>query len=214
MADDSTVEALRSENASIKAELSALQGELAGAKSRITELNGEAGGHRSNYNREKRAREELQGQLDAVTAERDEANTKRERELEAQRIDLTAKSSDAERRANEAAEKAKSKSIDLDLKATARELGMVDLDGLKLLDRASLTVDDEGSVTNASDILNAFKESKPYFFGAAPKPGTVTGTTATRATPPKPATPSSFDARTVSKEEADQAERALLASLR
>jgi hypothetical protein len=52
-----------------------------------------------------------------------------------------------------------------DLKVAAKDAGMVDLDGLKLLDTGELKVNDDGDVENAAEVLAKLKEAKPYLFG-------------------------------------------------
>ena len=213
MAED-TIEGLRAERDSVRAELDTLKGELSGAKDRIKELNSENGGHRSNYQREKKAREDAQSQLEAVTSERDGLVASHVAEMERQRIDLTAKSADVERRANETIETYKGKRADMSLSAVATRLGMGDLDGLKLLDRSGLRLTDDGDVENADEMMAALKETKPYLFTSAALPGTVTRTTTTTTGAPRQAAPANTNARTMTREDAAAAERALLQSTR
>jgi hypothetical protein len=71
--------------------------------------------------------------------------------------------------------------IRAELKAAAIKAGMVDLDGLKMLDLSTVTLDDKGEVIGADALLDAAKKAKPFLFGAA-----VTGST---QTVPKPGEP-------------------------
>jgi len=57
----------------------------------------------------------------------------------------------------------------------------------------------------AEALIDALRKEKPYLFGEL-RPGIATGTTAQTLRPPSPATPTSLDARTLSRE-AWQAER-------
>lgn len=52
------------------------------------------------------------------------------------------------------------------LEALAVKAGIVDPDALALLDKSAIKFDDAGKVTNADEVLKAFKESKPHFFGS------------------------------------------------
>ncbi len=53
-----------------------------------------------------------------------------------------------------------------ELKAYAIAAGMVDLDGLKLIDRSAVTVDAAGEVQGAAQAIDAARRTKPWLFGA------------------------------------------------
>jgi hypothetical protein len=57
--------------------------------------------------------------------------------------------------------------IRAELKAEAVRARMVDLDGLKLVDMAGLTLSEQGDVTGASGLMAQLRRSKPWLFGAA-----------------------------------------------
>jgi hypothetical protein len=57
--------------------------------------------------------------------------------------------------------------IRADLKAEAIRAGMVDLDGLKLIDMAEVRLSDAGEVVEAAAVLAKLKRAKPWLFGAA-----------------------------------------------
>ena len=57
--------------------------------------------------------------------------------------------------------------IRAELKASALKAGMVDLDGLKMADLSTVTLDKDGEVVGAEALMDALKKSKPYLFGAA-----------------------------------------------
>ena len=69
-----------------------------------------------------------------------------------------------------------------ELKAEAVRHGMVDLDGLKLLDPTSIQLDEAGEVTGAATVMRDFKRAKPWLFNPA---GGISSST---ATPPAAAT--------------------------
>lgn len=54
-----------------------------------------------------------------------------------------------------------------DLKAHAVRAGMVDLDGLKLVDTSSLTLNDQDEVDGAETLMASLRRAKPWLFGAA-----------------------------------------------
>jgi hypothetical protein len=102
----------------------------------------------------------------------------------------------AEAKAKAANDAANARIIRAELKAVAIKAGMVDLDGLKLADLASVKLDDKGEVVGAEELMAALKTAKPYLFQQAP-----TSTTQTQQTPPKKEDPKPFDARTATDEE-------------
>jgi hypothetical protein len=67
--------------------------------------------------------------------------------------------------------------VQADLKTHAIRAGMIDLDGLKLLDSSKLKLDPKGEVENAATIMAELKRNKPYLF----QPAT---TSSTSPTPP------------------------------
>ncbi len=57
--------------------------------------------------------------------------------------------------------------IRAELKAEAVRAGMVDLDGLKLVDATGLTMTEQGDVAGAAALMTQLRRSKPWLFGAA-----------------------------------------------
>lgn len=51
------------------------------------------------------------------------------------------------------------------LRAEATRAGMVDLDGLKLIDAGSVTLDAAGEVVGASALMTTLRRTKPWLFG-------------------------------------------------
>jgi hypothetical protein len=90
--------------------------------------------------------------------------------------------------------------IRAELKAAALKAGMVDLDGLKLLDLSSVKLNDNGEIDGADALMAAAKTSKPYLFGAV-------GNTSNPQTPPTPKAPEVKSAKDMTPEEY-RAERA------
>lgn len=98
---------------------------------------------------------------------------------------ITAERDAAQRALEDATAAAGKVRLDYALRDAAREAGMRDLDGLKMLDTGGVTIDDAGKLTGAEKLFKAAKEAKPYLFGdtttpqpgtgAAPKPGDAKG---------------------------------------
>jgi len=83
-----------------------------------------------------------------------------------------------------------------EVQGAALALGIQDLDALKLLDMSRVSVDAvSGEVSGVRELLEQFKESKPYLFRAAHR-----DTTQTRGVPPA-ANGRKFDARHATREE-------------
>lgn len=63
--------------------------------------------------------------------------------------------------------------IRVELKAAAREAGIVDVSDLSLIDVKSLKIDKDGEVTGVAELIEKLKTDKPYLF----KDATTTSTT-------------------------------------
>ena len=74
----------------------------------------------------------------------------------------------------------KERLVTAELRSAALKAGMVDLDGLKLADLTSVTLDEHGEVAGADELVARLKQGKPYLF-ARPSPGS-----ANPEPPPKP----------------------------
>ena len=72
---------------------------------------------------------------------------------------------DADAKIKDANTAAERRIIRAELKAFAVKAGMVDLDGLQLMDLSKLKLNDAGEVEGAEALLAAFKLAKPYLFG-------------------------------------------------
>jgi multidrug efflux pump subunit AcrA (membrane-fusion protein) len=90
-----------------------------------------------------------------------------------------------------------------ELKAEAVRAGMIDLDGLKLIDVASIRLNQNGEVEDAASLLARMKREKPWLFGAG-----VSSSAA--ANPPRPEPPRSRHANELSHEEWLSARAALI----
>lgn len=71
--------------------------------------------------------------------------------------------------------------IRAELKAEAVRAGMIDLDGLKLVDTSAVSIDDKGEVVGAGALMAALRRDKPWLFG--------TTTSSSTGEPPPAITP-------------------------
>lgn len=71
---------------------------------------------------------------------------------------------DAQAAIAEHASKAEQRIIRAELKALAVKAGIVDLDGLKLVELGDVKLDDKGEVVGADALIEALKKAKPYLF--------------------------------------------------
>lgn len=98
---------------------------------------------------------------------------------------------------------ARARIVRAELKAEAVKAGMIDLDGLKLIDDAELRVNEEGGVEDAPAVLAKLKRVKPWLFGGG-KSSSAT------ANAPRPEPPRQRMATEMSREEWLNARAALL----
>ena len=122
------------------------------SKEYVEEIRKEAGDYRIRAKQEAEKVENLQKALDARNAE------------------IETVKQETEKAANERVLRA-------ELKAIAIKEGMVDLDGLKLLDLSTVKIGENGEIEGAEALFKTAKESKPYLFKT---------TTTTTSTEPKP----------------------------
>lgn len=108
---------------------------------------------------------------------------------------------DAEERASAAEAAAKERVIRAELRTAAIRAGMIDLDGLKLLDISAIALQDDGTVSGADELMDAAKKAKPYLFGSA------TPSTSNPNPPPAPKPPSAKTALEMTDDEFAQAMR-------
>ncbi|KAF1003125.1 MAG: hypothetical protein GAK28_04926 [Luteibacter sp.] len=87
----------------------------------------------------------------------------------------------ASARIAEATSAADQRIIRAELKAVAIKAGIVDLDGLKLVDLSKVKLNEQGEVEGADALIEELKTAKPYLFGAA---GSSSVSTPPANTPP------------------------------
>ena len=73
------------------------------------------------------------------------------------------------------------------LRAEATRAGMIDMDGLKLVDSSEVTLDDNGELVGATTLMASLRRSKPWLFGlAGPSHSTSSAAVAPPAQAPRP----------------------------
>ncbi len=80
--------------------------------------------------------------------------------------ELAARAAALEARLLDVEATARARVVQAELKTEAVRAGMVDLDGLKLLDASTIVVDDAGAVQGAAALLRDMRRAKPWLFGA------------------------------------------------
>ncbi|HTR16515.1 MAG TPA: hypothetical protein VMI52_05710 [Acetobacteraceae bacterium] len=78
---------------------------------------------------------------------------------------LRARAAELEQQLRAATESAAERLIRAELKGEAMRAGMVDLDGLKLVDTAAVRLNDAGEVDGAAALMARLKREKPWLFG-------------------------------------------------
>jgi len=90
-----------------------------------------------------------------------------------------------------------------ELKAEAVRAGMIDLDGLRLIDAASIRLNQNGEIEDAASLLARMKREKPWLFGAG-------ASSSAAANPPRPEPPRTRHANELSHEDWLSARAALI----
>ncbi len=93
--------------------------------------------------------------------------------------------------------------IRAELKVEAVKAGMIDLDGLKLIDAGEVRLREDGGVEDAGGVLSRLKRSKPWLFGGG-------ASSSVAANPPRPEPARTRHANDLSHEEWLQARAVLL----
>jgi hypothetical protein len=96
--------------------------------------------------------------------------------------DLSSRAAELERKLAEVEAMAHERVVWAELKAEAVRAGMVDLDGLKLLDAARVKVGENGEIEGAASLMCELRRAKPWLFGGASSSSTAG---APPAQPPK-----------------------------
>ena len=106
--------------------------------------------------------------------------------------DFAARAAELERRLAEVEETARGRIVHAELKAAAVRAGMVDLDGIKLLDASAIKLNAAGEVDGAAALMRDLRKAKPWLFGGASSSSTAAAP-GPRAPENKLATAMTFD---------------------
>jgi hypothetical protein len=110
-----------------------------------------------------------------------------------------------EQRLAETEQSARFRLVRAELKVEAVRAGMVDLDGLKLLDLEQVQLNPDGEIENAAQLMAQFRRAKPWLFG---------GTSSSSPANAPPAQPQRQKLATEMSEKEYRAARAALLKLR
>jgi len=111
------------------------------------------------------------------------------------------RTAELEKKITELESTSRARLVRAELKVEAIRAGMVDLDGLKLIDLAAVKLGEDGEVEGAATLMRTLRANKPWLFGAA-------SSSSAAAVPPSQA-PEAKSAKAMSHEEW-QAARGLL----
>jgi hypothetical protein len=115
--------------------------------------------------------------------------------------ELRARADALERRLTETEKESKTRLVQAELKVEAVRAGIVDLDGLKLLDLKDAELTPEGELANGSQLVAQLKRAKPWLFA---------GTSSSSPANPPPAQPPRQKLATEMTDEEYRAARAAL----
>ena len=102
--------------------------------------------------------------------------------------ELRSKAEALEQKLFEVQKQSEARLIRAELKAEAVRAGMIDLDGLKLLDMSSIRLNESGEVQDASAIMAQFRKAKPWLFNTTTSPSAIMTTPPTLSLRQKHAT--------------------------
>jgi len=84
-------------------------------------------------------------------------------------VELRARADTLERQLTELQRQTESRLVRAELKAEAIRAGMIDLDGLRLVDLPGLKLNEQGEVEGAAALMQALRKGKPWLFASAPQ---------------------------------------------
>jgi hypothetical protein len=106
--------------------------------------------------------------------------------------DFAARTAELERRLAEVETQARDRIVRAELKAAAVRAGMVDLDGIKLLDADAIKLNAAGEIEGAAALMRELRRAKPWLFGGSSSSSTAAAP-GPRAPESKLATAMTFD---------------------
>jgi hypothetical protein len=78
--------------------------------------------------------------------------------------DVAARAAALEARIAEIEASTRARLIHAELKSEALRAGMIDLDGIKLADTSTVTIDAQGNVAGAAPLMASLRKAKPWLF--------------------------------------------------
>lgn len=88
-----------------------------------------------------------------------------------------------------------------ELRTEAVRAGMIDLDGVKLIDKTALKLDETGGLVDGAGLMVAFKAEKPWLFGAGQRASSSLSSSSSGAVAPRAGTPAVKTAMEMTVEE-------------
>jgi hypothetical protein len=79
--------------------------------------------------------------------------------------ELRARAELLERKLNDIQQQSDMRLLRAEVRVEALRAGIIDLDGLKLLDLSAVRLNEKGEVENASGLMTNFRKAKPWLFG-------------------------------------------------
>ena len=99
--------------------------------------------------------------------------------------ELRARADSLERQLTDLQRHTEGRLVRAELKAEALRAGMVDLDGLRLIDLPSLKLNERGEVVGAAALMQELRKGKPWLFAAPMHPSSSNPASPPLAVPPK-----------------------------
>lgn len=96
--------------------------------------------------------------------------------------ELRTRAEHLERKLNDIQQQSDARLIRAEIKAEAIRAGIIDMDGLKLLDLSAVKLNEKGEIDDASGLMARFKKAKPWLFGTPSSSSTLS---APLAQPPR-----------------------------
>ena len=93
--------------------------------------------------------------------------------------ELRSRADTLERQLTELQRQTEGRLVRAELKAEAVRAGMIDLDGLRLIDMPALKLNERGEVEGAASVMQELRKSKPWLFG-----GTAQSSSSQSSPPP------------------------------
>ena len=146
----------------------------------------------------------VKASLDKIKTEKDTAATELEKIKTESKETIDKLTAEHTAKIGEVDQAAKDQVKAARLEALALREGLIDLDGLKLLDLSKITQKDDGTFEGVDEVFKAAKEAKPYLFGQKQANSSTPGQN------PKLGDQKPVDARKLTDEEYKQQKAALI----